>query len=124
MDTLSGVGMGQVNIDKEEMVFDWDKAAEILLKSVREAGVKEASAGLSGDWGWTGGIILENSKIPDSRAGSYLSSTWADPEIEIAGNRFPCYKMQSEVPNWGPDTFWPDSAREIFEGGMADYVLE
>lgn len=108
MDTLSAFSMGEINRDKELMVFDWDKAATLI----KEQGAKNASAGLSGDWEWTGGDILEDGNIPEDSY-TYLASTWATPEIEIHGKRTDCYKMQSETDNWNSGTFWPDSAKVI-----------
>lgn len=111
MDTLTAFIMGEANRGKELMVFDWNKAAELIL----ERKPKEASAGLRGDWEWTGGTIYENgSPVTDSY--TYLSSTWAVPEIELDGDIVPCYKMQSKVPDWGSDTKWPQSALNILKG--------
>ena len=108
MDSMTAFAMGQANIGKEHMVFDWDRAA----RRIKETGAENASAGLSGDWMWTGGDILEDGEIPEVSY-TYLSSTWAVPELCIDGIVEPCYRMQSEVPDWDEDTFWPDSARAI-----------
>lgn len=117
MDTILAFAMGQANRDKESMVFDWNRAAEII----KERKVKNASAGLSGDWSYTGGRILENGS-PVSREDTcvYLASTWAVPELEIDGDVFPCYKMQSETPNWDSSTYWPESARMIISPATDD----
>lgn len=114
MDSMSAFAMGYASRDREPMVFDWDEAARRIV----DCGAKNASAGLAGDWEWTGGAILEDGRIPGDTY-TYLSSTWATPELEIDGNIKPCYRMQSEVPDWGPDTFWPKSARIIagLDGG-------
>lgn len=108
MDTLSAFGMGEANRGKEMMIFDWDKAAEII----KERCAKNASAGLSGDWEWTGGEILENGKIPDDSY-TYLASTWAVPLLKVDGEMIPCFKMESETNGWGSGTFWPESAKAI-----------
>ena len=102
MDTLLAFAMGRANKDKETMVFDWDKAAQII----KERGVKSASAGLSGDWEWTGGAILKNGK-PISKDDTYvfLASTWATPELEVDGEIIECFKMKSETDNWNAETF-------------------
>ena len=76
MDTLSAFALGDANRDKPLMVFDWDKAAKLI----KESGAKEASAGLAGDWEWTGGNILLNGK-PYMDSYTYLASTWAEPEL-------------------------------------------
>lgn len=110
MDTASAFAMGQANRGNELKVFDWDKAATMI----KEEEAINASAGLQGDWEWTGGEILVDGKIPE-HSYTYLASTWATPELSIDGNFYACYKMQSEVPNWDASTFWPDSARKILK---------
>ena len=108
MDTMSAFVMGEANRGKELMVFDWEKAAKII----KESGAKNASAGLSGDWKWTGGEILEDGHIPTDSY-TYLASTWATPELEINGKTIDCYRMQSETDGWDAHTFWPESAKAI-----------
>ena len=108
MDTISAFAMGEASRGKEMKVFDWDRAATLI----KEFGASSASAGLSGDWEYTGGIILEDGK-PAVDSHVYLSSTWATPELEINGTIIDCYKMQSETDGWDAGTFWPDSARAI-----------
>lgn len=100
--------MGQANRGKPLMVFDWDKAARMI----KEIGAKYASAGLSGDWEWTGGSILSGGE-PDMESYTYLSSTWAIPELYIDGDYYECYRMEDEVPGWDSDTKWPESALQI-----------
>lgn len=108
MDSFKAFAMGEANRGKELMVFDWDKAARII----KERGATTASAGLRFDWDWTGGLILCDGK-PYNDGSTYLASTWAVPELDIDGDVMPCYRMQSEVPNWGADTKWPESALAI-----------
>lgn len=110
MDTMTAFANGEANRDKGSMVFDWNKAAKLI----KESGVKNASAGLSGDWEWTGGTILDNGKIPED-SHTYLASTWATPELEINGETIDCYLMQGETDGWDSDTFWPESAKAIME---------
>ena len=94
------------------MVFDWDKAARLI----KERKAKEASAGLSGDWEYTGGTIFEDGK-PNMEDYTFLSSTWATPEIDIDGIVHDCYIMASKVPiSWGKEYHsikWPKSALKI-----------
>lgn len=118
MDTLSAVAMGQANRHRESKVFDWDRAARII----KERNAQTASAGLSGDWEWTGGDILrDGAPVPREHTYTNLSSCWATPELEVDGETIDCYRMQSEVPDWGSDTYWPASALAILaEGGEAD----
>lgn len=111
MDTWSAFAKGLAARHKESMVFDWDKAAELI----RERKPKVVWAGLQDDWEWTGGIIYENGNIiKDSH--SYLASTWAVPQIDLDGEIISCYKMQSEAPDWHAKTRWPQSALSILEG--------
>lgn len=110
MDSVTAFMMGQANRGREEMVFDWDKAAKLIRESIPEV----ASAGLSGDWEWTGGEIYRNGQIVEDDY-TYLSSTWATPELRMDGHTVDCYKMQSEVPEWGSDTKWPESALLILD---------
>lgn len=111
MDTLFAFMMGEANRHRELMVFDWDKAAQLIKENHPEI----AGAGLSGDWEWTGDIIYANGK-PVYESCPYLASTWATPELELDGEIIPCYKMQHEVPDWGCYTKWPQSALNILKG--------
>lgn len=105
---MSAFAMGQANRGKEEMVFDWDKAAQLIV----ERNPKTVEAGLAGDWDYTGGTIWSDGEIiKDSY--TFLASTWAIPEISIDGEIFICYKMVSKTPGWNSGTKWPDSAVSI-----------
>lgn len=108
MDTMKAFAMGEANRGKELMVFDWDKAANLI----KEKKPIEASAGLSGDWDWTGGTIFKNGKnVLDSY--TYLASTWATPELDLDGEIFECFKMESETDGWDSGTKWPESSLKI-----------
>lgn len=110
MDTMTAFAMGEFNRGKEEMVFDWEKAARII----KERKPEYAAAGLRSDWEWTGGVIYEDGKpIKDSY--TYLSSTWAVPELEVDDDIIECYRMQSDTPGWGSGTKWPKEALKILE---------
>lgn len=112
MENAKAFAMGLANQHKELMVFDWDKAARLI----KEKKVNYAEAGLQGDWEYTGGKIFEDNKpVPKEDTYVYLASTWATPEIEINGELFDCYKMQSETPDWDSGTYWPDSALAIIQ---------
>ena len=112
MNTLKAFAMGEVNANKELMVFDWIKAAKLI----KEHKATHARAGLHLDWEYTGGDILADGK-PVSKEDTYvyLASTWAVPELEIDGNGevISCYKMQSETPAWNSSTYWPQEALDI-----------
>lgn len=110
MDTIQAFAMGDANRGKEPMVFDWEKAAQIIKERKPEL----ASAGLHGDWGYTGGRIWENGKPVDREdTYVYLSSTWAVPELDIDDEIIECYKMKSQTPEWDSDTYWPAEALAI-----------
>lgn len=110
MDTMSAYVLGQANRGMEAMVFDWENAARII----KERGAKNASAGLDDDWEWTGGEILRDGKpVPEDETHVYLASTWATPELEVAGETIPCFRMESETPGWHSGTYWPPEALAI-----------
>lgn len=111
MDTLSAFLMNQINQGKEPMVFDWDKAAEII-KDKKPA---TACAGLRDDWEWTGGVIYTDDE-PVFDDYTYLQSNWATPELEIDGTIIECYRFKSEVPEWDESTKWPESSLKILNG--------
>lgn len=110
MDITMAFAMGAANRGKEMKVFDWDKAARLIVEHKPNV----ASAGLGGDWEWTGGTIYENGK-PDKKSYTYLASTWATPEIELDGELFDCYVMESKT-EWDAHTKWPKSALAILDG--------
>lgn len=123
MDTLTALALGEANRGKEMMVFDWDEAARIIVREKTAF----ASAGLSGDWEWTGGEILLDGK-PVSREDTYvyLASTWARPELQFDGDEVACYIMESEArARWGAkidcaSVYWPQSALDILAGKEID----
>lgn len=109
MDTMAAFMRGLASRDRELMVFDWEKAANIIAKRKPKA----ASAGLRGDWGHTGGVIFDGAPVPRGRTYTFLASTWATPELDVDGEVIPCFRMKSEVPNWDSDTYWPEDALNI-----------
>ena len=111
MNTLVAFAMGEASRGRELMVFDWDKAAQII----RERKPQYAAAGLRGDWEYTGGTIYSNGK-PVMDDYTYLASTWAVPELSVDGDCIECYRMESDTPGWDSHTKWPASALEILEG--------
>ena len=111
MNSLLAFQMGQANRGKEQMVFDWDKAARII----KERQPDFVMAGLRDDWENTGGIIYADGQ-PEKYSSTFLASTWAVPELDIDGEVIPCYRMASEVPKWGSKTKWPKSALDILKG--------
>jgi hypothetical protein len=119
METVTAFMIGQMNRGNQLKVFDWNKAAEII----RNSGTNHASAGLSGDWEWTGGMIFTDGKPVDpGDTYVYLASTWATPELNTGDGEEPCYIMEDEArERWGDVEFsslyWPDSALKILNAG-------
>jgi hypothetical protein len=111
MDSMKAFAMGRANKGRPHMVFDWHKAAE-LIRDRKPAG---ASAGLAGDWEYTGGEICRNGD-PVMDGGTYLASTWATPELDLDGDVMDCFVNQSETPEWEAETTWPESALKILSG--------
>ena len=110
---MSAYLRGQISRGRELMVFDWDRAA----RRIKEVHPKSASAGLAGDWEWTGGEIYRDGKpIPQEETYTYLASTWAKPQLEMDSQIEYCYKMQSETPDWDAKTYFPQSALDILKG--------
>jgi len=113
MDTLSAFAMGSANRNNQMKVFDWDKAAQLI----KEHQPVCASAGLAGDWEYTGGDIFRNgAPVPQDHTCTYLASTWATPQLDMDGEVIDCFVMESEKPDWNANTYWPDSAVEILVG--------
>ena len=110
MDTLPAFSKASAAQGREQMVFDWVKAAKLI----KEHKPTLAQAGLQGDWEWTGGTIFVGGK-PVLDSYTYLSSNHAAPEIDLDGARFPCYCMQSDQPTFGSDTKWPAEALAIIK---------
>ena len=115
MNTMAAFILGAANRGKELRVFDWEKAAKIIV----ERNPERAEAGLLYDMENTAGCIYENGKpIIDSR--TYLASTWATPVIVIEDaddedDEIECYRMESETPGWDAKTKWPKEALSILE---------
>lgn len=107
MDSFTAMMMGMANRDREMMVFDWDKAARLILYHQPKC----AEAGLLGDWAMTGGTIYQDKQlIKDSY--TYLASTWAKPLLRLDDVDYECYTMQSQT-EWNAETKWPQSALDI-----------
>jgi hypothetical protein len=111
MDTLTAFAMGRATAGRELMVFDWEKAARLIVERKPEV----ASAGLCSDWKWTGGEIWRDG-VPVTDSYTYLASTWAVPELDLDGDVVECFRMESECPTWNSDTKWPESALAIVRG--------
>lgn len=105
--------MGEANRRNRMRVFDWHTAARII----RDEKPSRVSAGLSGDWEYTGGdIYRDGAPVPDKDTYTYLSSTWATPEIEVDGDLRDCWIWRDESPGWDAETYWPQGALDILNG--------
>lgn len=107
MNTFEAIARGTASQNNPSKVFDWDKAAHLI----RENQPKEAGAGLSGDWEYTGGTIYRDGQIVTDDY-TFLVSTWATPELEMDGDKVDCWKWMSDS-GWNAQTKWPESARAI-----------
>jgi len=123
MDTFSAFMMGERSRDRESMVFNWELAARIIMMKNPEV----VRAGLRSDWEYTGGTIWRDGKpVPQEDTYTFLASTWAIPEIDVDGEIMECYLMQSEVPDWNANTYWPPEALRIvniWEGEIIETKL-
>lgn len=114
MDTLSAFALGQANKGNPLRVFDWVRAAEKINHLRLKGEIQVASAGLRDDWEWTGGRIYANGQIvPEEDTYTYLSSTWAIPELEIDGEVSECWIWEEDSPGWDFGTYWPPEALAI-----------
>ena len=108
MDTYMAFAMGELHKNDPLMVFDWDKAARILVERKPD----EALAGLQHDYEYTAGVIWRNGE-PVKDEYTYLASTWAHPMLIIDYEEIECWRYKSEVPEWDSETKWPKSAIDI-----------
>jgi hypothetical protein len=112
MDTMQAFARCAANRGKEHRVFDWDKAAKII----KERKPVNAAAGLSEDWGYTGGDIYRDGEpVKEDDTYVYLSSDWATPVLEIDGEQIECWVMESKANGWNEKTYWPKSALAILK---------
>ena len=112
METLKAIAMAEANSNRQQMVFDWVKAAALI----KERNPSTASAGLRGDWEWTGGdIYRDGSPVPEDETYVCLSSNWATPEIDLDGDVLECFILQDQVPDWDANTYWPPEARAVLD---------
>ena len=94
--------------------FDWNKAAEIIKENLAKYPNLIASAGLQGDWAYTGGEIFENGK-PTNDNYTYLSSNWAIPTLIIENDgeeilEVACYEDENKFDS---SSKWDKESLEI-----------
>ena len=125
MNTAQAVAMNQraIEANQKPRVFDWVKAAELLVAKIKE-GTPFTAAGLENDMEWTGGTILEfdgtEFKII-TYSYTYLASTWAKPiliiQYEDGSDLELCCWEYTEDSEYDSGTKWPEEAANI----LADY---
>lgn len=107
----------------DSKVFDWVKAAKIII----EKKPSYAVAGLAEDWFYTSGRIYEDGDISfDGYQCSYLMSIWATPILlliyeDARQEPIDCWVRSSERPEWNEYTYWPREAVDIL---VEDYKKE
>lgn len=109
MDSMIAFMMGQAHRNDKLKVFDWNKAAELIVKY----NLTDADAGLKEDWGFTGGNILTDGNL-NINSYTYLASTWATPVLLTDEEVYDCWIWEDET-DWDSDTKWPQSAIEILK---------
>jgi hypothetical protein len=112
VDTMIGYARAQAALraGAKMRVFDWDKAARILVSRKPH----EASAGLASDLEYTEGTIWRDGK-PVLGEGAYLASNWAEPVLVIDGEEINC-EVDGDT-SWDANTKWPESALAILKAG-------
>lgn len=105
-------------------VFDWRKAANLLVEKMKEGDPFIAYAGLEEDMEWTGGTILSfdgHSFELNRDSYTYLASNWAKPILVIhyedQSDLELCCWEYSEDSEYDSSTRWPTEAVNI----LADY---
>lgn len=106
--------MGVMPPKTTQKTFDWDKAAEIIRENLKLYPDLTASAGLQGDWDYTGGTIFRDGK-PYMDSYTYLSSGWAVPTLIIESDdeeilETPCYLEDSR---FTADSKWDEISLKI-----------
>ena len=109
MDTIAAFMMGETHRNNKMKVFDWNKAAELIIKY----NLTDADARLIEDWASTGGNILTDGNL-NINSYTYLASTWATPVLWTDEEIYECWTWEDET-NWNSHTKWPQSAIEILK---------
>ena len=109
MDTMMAFAMGQAHKNDRLKVFDWNKAAQLIVKHK----LTDADAGLKEDWTFTGGNILTDGNL-NINSYTFLASTWATPVLWTDEEIYECWAWGDET-DWDSDTKWPQSAIEILK---------
>lgn len=102
--------------DKPVMVFDFDKAAQIIKDRLKEHPNLIADAGLQRDFNNTCGTIFENGK-PQTDGGCYLASNWAIPTLILSWDgeemeEIECYVLLKDS-RFNANSDWDEESLEI-----------
>jgi hypothetical protein len=122
MDSFGAMMRGQSAAARgaKKRVFDWNKAAKMILAVKPNVAI----AGLSSDMSCTAGTIYKDGK-PLTKSGAYLSSNWATPVIVMDdGNELPCWVYADWTDGWNANTLWPQSALDILNGKVSEHCGE
>lgn len=95
------------NYNRGRRVFDWDKAARLIVQKSPEV----VDAGLLENFTSTADTIYKDGK-PRLEHHAYLASTWATPVIYLDDLPVRCSRMDYE--GWSSE--WPESALAILKG--------
>lgn len=117
-----GTDLGQG--DPPGRVFDWHRAARILRdRIIVERDHTMARAGLRRDWYTTCAYVIKNSQPGEEPDYSFCLASYgteADTPMLRLGRRWiQCWISDTPGDNpaqWHAHTWWPESARAIFEG--------
>lgn len=120
MKTEEAIKINMSTPDGHGKVFDWDKAAGIIVDNKPYSAI----AGLALDMEWTSGEIWRDSK-PVFDSYTYLYSRWATPIIVLCdkdGNEYESIEcwQPGRYNGWDEDTKWPKSALKIIEEAAHD----
>jgi len=119
MSTIDAFAMGEANSNVENMrVFDWERCAKFIKENKEH--ISSIAAGLTEDWGYTGGLIYNNEDIvSEENTYVWLSSTWATPTMVIqykngTEDEMSCYIMENEI-SYDVKAYWPEVALTILK---------
>jgi hypothetical protein len=115
LNTHSKAAMAETRKDGREMVFDWEKAARVIVERRATA----AAAYLGNDYRATWRPILSEGRPADTEF-IWLASAWGIPTLEINGETaVPCWRWTDET-SWDGSTYWPAAALAILRAGAPE----
>ena len=93
-----------------KMVFDWEKAAEVL----RERQPVAASVSFIGKHERTEPVLIyrDGEPTPDPRTFCPYDA-FDKPTLLIDGDEIECFRLENTITTWAIDEYWPESARRI-----------